>query len=301
LIPKTLQFIGFPPAKAELYGETYRFLVVHSNKLDGRKRKSIQSQLEKEQQSWEKAKEKLEKKDFACGADAKTALSEFLRTHRGSHTFEGAIVREDRPGKRKKRGRPRKDEASPSPVTVYRIQLDIQPPSEEHMERLRQQASTFILITNVTKKPALSDVDMLKGYKEQQTVENRFRFLKSPYFVGRVFLEKPQRVEAFAYVMMLSVMIYSLFEYLIRKRMEQEKEPLDLLGGSRTSFRPTGESVLEILDTIDIIHMEQEGKNIRLFPNNRKQQVERILGLIGLDTSIYTQPKGKKAVEKLSQ
>ncbi|GGB52638.1 hypothetical protein F3157_11200 [Virgibacillus dakarensis] len=57
---------------------------------------------------------------------------------------------------------------------------------------------------------------MLKAYKEQQTVENRFRFLKNPYFIGRDFLEKPKREEAFAYVMMLSVMVYSVFECLIR-------------------------------------------------------------------------------------
>ena len=54
-------------------------------------------------------------------------------------------------------------------------------------------------------------------------------------------------------------MVYSLFEYLIRKRMEQEEEPLNLLGGSRKSFRPTGESVLEILDTVDILRMTGNG------------------------------------------
>nr|WP_268811331.1 hypothetical protein [Virgibacillus dakarensis] len=39
-----------------------------------------------------------------------------------------------------------------------------------------------------------------------------------------------------------------------------EDEPLDLMGGSRNSFRPTGESVLEILDTVDIVHFKQDGK-----------------------------------------
>ncbi len=58
---------------------------------------------------------------------------------------------------------------------------------------------------------------MLKAYKGQQTVENRFRFLKNLFFFGRVFLSKPHRVEAFACVMKISVMVYSLFEYLIRK------------------------------------------------------------------------------------
>ncbi|MCJ7843622.1 transposase, partial [Lederbergia sp. NSJ-179] len=147
----------------------------------------------------------------------------------------------------------------------------------------------------------LSDVDLLKAYKGQQTVENRFRFLKNPYFVGRIYLEKPKRVEAFAYVMMLSVMVYSVFEYLIRKNMEGENEPLDLMGGSRNSFRPTGESVLEILDTVDIVHFKQEEGIVRVLSVNGKARVERILGLLGLSESVFTEPQGQKIVEKTGQ
>lgn len=69
--------------------------------------------------------------------------------------------------------------------------------------------------------------------------------------------------------------------------MAQEKEPLDLFG-RRKSFRPTGESVLEILDTVQIVHMEQNGSMIRLFPENRRPQIKRILDLLGMSTAIYT-------------
>lgn len=287
--------------KARLDGETYRFVIVHSNKLDGRKEKSLTSQLEKELKKWEKDKEKMEKKDFSCERDAQAALSEFMKEHKGSHTVEGIVTPKEQPGRRKKRGRPKKGEAAPPPVTVYTINLTIHPPSKEKWEQLRQQASTFILITNQMDGEKLSDVDLLKAYKGQQTVENRFRFLKNPYFVGRIYLEKPKRVEAFAYVMMLSVMVYSLFEYLIRKNMEGENEPLDLMGGSRNSFRPTGESVLEILDTVDIVHFKQEEGIIRVLSVNGKARVERILGLLGLSESVFTEPQGQKIVEKTGQ
>lgn len=290
------------PTKAKLYGLPYRFLVVQSDHMDGRKEKSIQSKLEKEQQRWRKDQEQLERQDFACETDAEAALSLFLQKHRkGAHTFEGTVVREERLGKRQKRGRPKKGEAPPPPVTVYRVQLELQPPSEEDVKKLRQKAAMFILITNVEGDEA-SDVEVLKAYKGQQTVENRFRFLKSPYFVGRIFLEKPHRVEAFAYVMMMSVMVYSLLEYLIRKNMEDEHEPLDLMvGGGRKSFRPTGEAVLELLDTVDIVHMEFGGQLRRLLPKNHQPQLERILSLLGMDIRVYTQPGSAKVVEINSQ
>ncbi|MDQ0339464.1 transposase [Caldalkalibacillus uzonensis] len=161
---------------------------------------------------------------------------------------------------------------------------------------MHQQASTFILITNEMDEEKLTDEDMLKGYKAQQTVENRFRFLKNPYFVGSIYLSKPEWVEAFAYIMMISVMIYSLFEYLIRREMAKEKEPLELMGG-RASFRPTGEAVLEILDTVQIVQMEQNGQTIRLLPENLRSQIERILTLLGMGPAIYTQLKGGNGVE----
>lgn len=65
--------------KAKLDGETYRFLIVHSNKLDGRKQKSIASQLEKEQQKWVKDKEKLEKRNFLAKVMPKQRCRSFLK------------------------------------------------------------------------------------------------------------------------------------------------------------------------------------------------------------------------------
>ncbi|QDI90140.1 IS1634 family transposase [Salicibibacter halophilus] len=218
------------PAKEKLHGNPYRFLVVQSDQMDGRKKKKIDNQLKNEKQSCRKEQKELESRDFACEADAEAALADFLKHHhKGYHTFEGTVVREEVPGKREKRGRPKKGEPPPPPVTVYRAQLELQSPSEETLEQLRKEASIFILVTNAGNDTA-SDVDLLKGYKGQQTVENRFRFLKDPFFVRRLFLEKPRRVEAFAYVMMMSMMIYSLFEYLIRTSMETDDEPLNLMG-----------------------------------------------------------------------
>ncbi|SDJ14897.1 hypothetical protein SAMN04488123_11716 [Natribacillus halophilus] len=205
------------------------------------------------------------------------------------------------PDKREKRGRPKKGEVPSPPVTVYRVQLKLQSPSEDTLRQLRKEASIFILVTNAGNDTA-SDVDLLKGYKGQQTVENRFRFLKDPFFVRRLFLEKPHRVEAFAYVMMMGMMIYALFEYLIRQSMETEDEPLNLMGGGgRRSLRPTGEAVLELLDTVDIVHMEIGGQRRRLFPDNQEPQLDRILGLLGMDRSVYTTPITSKVAEINSQ
>lgn len=90
------------------------------------------------------------------------------------------MVRDEIPGKRQKRGRPKKGEAPLPPVTVYRVRLTLHPPSDQELATLRKQGSIFILVTNVAKDDQ-PNVELLKAYKGQQTVENRFRFLKNPF------------------------------------------------------------------------------------------------------------------------
>jgi transposase len=78
---------------------------------------------------------------------------------------------------------------------VYKNRVTVHPPSPEAMEEARQAASMFVLITNVLDGQRLSNADVLRAYKEQHEVEGRFRFLKSPYFVGPVYLQNIDRVE----------------------------------------------------------------------------------------------------------
>lgn len=102
--------------------------------------------------------------------------------------------------------------------------------------------------------------------------------------------------------MMISTMVYSLFEYLIRKNMEGTSEALNQIGGGgRRSFRPTGESVLELLDTVDILHMEIDGQRRRFFPKPYEPQLPRILGLLEMDASIFTEPRSSNDVESRHQ
>lgn len=51
---------------------------------------------------------------------------------------------------------------------------------------------TFVLFRSA---PELTSSEVLRVYKEQAAIENRFRLL-CPYFVGSVDLKLPQRVKA---------------------------------------------------------------------------------------------------------
>jgi len=66
---------------------------------------------------------------------------------------------------------------------------------------------------------------MLEYYKNQAAVERGFRFLKDKSFrISEVYLKKPERIEALSMVMVLTLLIYSVAEWLIRKRLKEQNE-----------------------------------------------------------------------------
>jgi len=136
--------------------------------------------------------------------------------------------------------------------------------------------------------PLTTVEEVLRLYKEQHEVEGRFRFLKSPYFVGPLFLHSPRRVEAFAYVMLLALLLYSAFEHVIRTKMKQEQEPL-ILPGDRKSWKPTGSSVMDMFDTVLTSAIEVDGQIHRVITSRPYPQRDRVLAFFEWDTGIYTE------------
>ncbi|MCL6443557.1 MAG: IS1634 family transposase, partial [Alicyclobacillus sp.] len=181
----------------ELYGETYRFVVVRSNSLDARKEHKLQDVLIRERNDLEKAALVQSKVLYSCEQDARAAAKAFAHTHRKKmHQIRTTVEVTQTPGKRTKRGRPRKDEPAPLAITQYRVVIEIDAPSEETLQRWREREATFVLITNIRDEQRLENEAVLKLYKEQGEVEARFRYLKSPYHVGPIYLHRPERVQA---------------------------------------------------------------------------------------------------------
>lgn len=231
--------------------------MARSSSLDAQKEHKLQDVLEREKQSLQKSIETASKSVYSCCMeDAEAATAQFIHKYRKAlHGLCTTVTTEQVQEKRTHRGRPRKDEPAPGMRTQYRLQVEMESPKEEALQLWREREATFVLITDIRDDQRVSDEQVLRLYKDQHEVESRFRYLKSPYHVGPIFLQKPSRVKAFAYVMLLSLLLYSTFEFLIREQMSTEAQPL-ILPGNRKSFRPTGTSVLEMLDDMMTIWMK---------------------------------------------
>jgi transposase len=260
-------------------GHDMRCVVVHSSTLDGRTNRRIDNNLDSTEEDIEDAVGRLADRSFACEPDAHEAWRTWLDDHDDPcFEFDAEIVETEQKKSREKPGRPPNDWEPYE--TVYKIAASVQRDAAAIAHRKKRE-SCFVVVTSLEDEEEWPAEQVLREYKEQQAVERRFPVLKDPKRVGPVFLDRPERVEALGYVLLMALLVYSLIERRAREALKDADEPMQLSGGP-TSYRPTGRRVLERFENVQVVHIE--GK--RELPDNESVP-RRVLELLGLDTTIY--------------
>lgn len=137
------------------------------------------------------------------------------------------------------------------------------------LQARRDEESLFILVTNLLDAPTHPPEAIVREYKEQASVEVRFRFLKDPAFVDGSFVKDKGRLEALAYLMLVALLLYALIG----------------VGGVRHE-EPTGRVILAILATIHVLPMRTPlGIERQISDLTRPQQ--QTLDLLGISPEAY--------------
>ena len=271
----------------KLYGNKYRFIVCHSNQLEKRKEKTLNNKIDKEKESLLKAIDEFHKIDFYCAKDADAALEKFEKDlNLKYHELVYKVKPLERKIKREKPGRPKKDE----PVqfeTVYKTDIQLFK-DDLRIKEYKDKESLFVIITNSMDKEQMNNRAIIKEYKEQSSVETTFRVLKDPYFIDELFVKTPQRLEALSYVILIALMILTLLERNVREALKTEEERA-VVSGNRKTFTPTGISIIEALEQIQILfYYNEKAKTWQRYCNLTDNQ-KRLIYLAGFSTDIYTE------------
>jgi transposase len=210
-------------SKVELYGKSYRVVVVHSSSHDRRRQKKIERQLKEEKQALSKSFKEKCLKVYACLADAQAAASAWSAQPVCYHDPSYKI--EERPVYR--RGRPKKGQPREVVRTEYRISMHVDE-NAEAVAQMRKEAGCFVLLTNVDSKGegALTGEEILRIYKEQNGIERNFAFLKDPVIVNSIFLDKEERIEALGLILLISLLFWRLIELRLRRHVESTGDKL---------------------------------------------------------------------------
>jgi len=270
----------------EVNGYRYRLIVVHSTSLDQRKEKSLLNKWQKEKEELEAKAQELFKNPFACTADAEKAIALFLADHKKASYHLTGVVESETIQKHARRGRPKLGE-TPATQIVYHAKITVGAAKTEIMDDIKKRAATFVLITNLLDPKAHTDADILREYKEQNTVEEQFRFLKSPFLLGQVYVKKNSRVLALGFIFQLVLLMASYLRYRVKKSIEQEGKPL-LTPQKQKLDHPTVRVILDMLDELMVVRVG----NDRGIINRPRPEVLRLIRLAGFTETIYLLPPG---------
>lgn len=73
----------------------------------------------------------------------------------------------------------------------------------------------------------------------------KFQQIKSPHFVNSLYVDTPERVEALTYLILISMMLLSVSEYVVRGELKAEGEII--IGPGKVKMKqPTLRAILEI-------------------------------------------------------
>jgi transposase len=237
-----------------------------------KKEKTFRKRLEKEVAKAEKSLKKLEGNDYFCEEDALKAAEMWIQDF-PSVVFEKVELKVNKKREPGKRGRIAKDEKL---KTFYRIDGYIKI-NDAFILTEMEKMGLFILASNDI---SISAEDMLKYYKGQDNVEKGFRFLKSNTFsVSKVYLKNKARIEALTMIMVLCLMIYSIAEWKLRMRLEEENETVPDQKGKPTK-KPTMRWIFFNFQGITELSTQKRGK-MKLEILNMEEIHWKVLNLMG--------------------
>ncbi len=214
-----------------------RWIVVRTQEGEARARATVQRQAERDQVAWEKRLWHLGKRTFACQPDAAAAW-----------VVQSTVVAK---AGYAARGRPRKH-AMPSTQT-WQIQATLTRDAAA-LEREALRRAAFIVGTNLLDVDGWPDEAVIALYREQTAVERGFAFLKDPLFLASsVFVKRPERIMALAFVMTLCLLVYQLAEGRLRHRLAQTGQTVPDQKGKPTA-RPTLRWLFQCFEGIDLHH-----------------------------------------------
>jgi len=252
-----------------------RWLLIFSEQAYKREEKTLQKKLLKQEDALTKSLNQLSNKIFACEKDAQKAFDEQQKAQT-LFALTGTVIAVEQYARA---GRPKAGEKKQ--CVGYRVQTTVVR-NEGAIAALLHTKGRFILATNDLDKNAYPDMRILSEYKEQQTVERGFRFLKNAEFMAdTLFLKSPKRIEALMMIMTLCLMIYNIAQHKLRQQLKHSGETLPNQIGKPTDT-PTLRWIFQIMEGIATIRLFDHARNlIHQAVSNLNDLRKKIIQLFG--------------------
>ncbi len=167
--------------------------------------------------------ETFDELDFDEQREASAELDMFINKVEALHYVVEARLEKCVKSSYAKRGKPKVGDAYRESVT-YHITHVLGERDSMACDKELFMESTFVSIPSQLNEAKYSDLSILTEYKQQNSIEQAFRFIKNPVYLGPVYLKKHSRVEALGYVFILVLIIATYIEHRVREALKKNRE-----------------------------------------------------------------------------
>jgi transposase len=183
------------------------WLIVESQKRKDSDLEKLDKKLKKEKDKVEKLLKELKKEDFETPEQARYKLKGINKKLKLFEIKEVKLI----------------ESISKDKKIIYKMEgVGYEKPEE--IEIQRKEAGRFILATNLVDENKLELEEIITTYKNQQSCERGFRFLKDPlFFADSFFVENPERIETMLFLMSLCLLVYNLGQRELRNSLKRIK------------------------------------------------------------------------------
>jgi transposase len=234
--------------KSNYGGIEQRWLVVESSLRRDSDQRKLSKNLKKAEIEGQKKLRELSNIEFACSADASAAASRLSKQLKYHNLTQ--ISSRQTTAKPATNSTISHDNSSSSSTFKVEAKLEL---DASAIARITKASGRFILATNVLDAEQLSPDEMIVKYKEQQSAERGFGFLKDPlFFTDSVFLKSPERIEALTLLMGLCLLVYTLGQRLLRQNLQLTNKTVKNQLGKGTN-RPTLRWIFQSFQSIHAV------------------------------------------------
>lgn len=268
--------------------EGYRLVWYYSQRKAERDELARNAQLQRAMKELADLRSKVQSSRTRYRQEAKVAeaVAEIL----ASRGVEGWLVteiqrKEEETFRQTHRGRPTKE-------TKYTRKVSARFDVTWRIDHLRvaeavKSDGVFPLITNVTD---LSELELLKTYKRQPTIEKRFSQLKTDFEVAPVYLKAVHRIQALLSVYFFALLTESLLERELRGAMKRQGiESLPLYPERRPCYWPTARRVLDLFEPVQRHTLTHGKRPAEVLVTDLTRVQRRLLNLLGITPKHYGQ------------
>jgi transposase len=212
------------------------------------------------------------------------AIAALEKKHKVTGLFQVTYTQEVRERKvRGYRGQPARIERQ------VRFQVQVER-NQKAIEWAMFKAGWRIYLTNAPQEQ-LSLTEAVLAYRDQYIEENIFRRLKGKMLsITPLYVQRDDHAQGLFHLLSLAARLLALGDYTARQALAQQQEELSGIypgNPKRSTPRPTMERMLEAFDNINLsmVHLAEQTL-CQVTPLTTVQ--ERILSLLGLPTTLYT-------------